>query len=250
MTDRLSRREMVVLAGAGLATLQLGGRALARPSTSRGLLDQYLLSPGNKALSAASPAEVESFFEIKKALADYSGGDYWGRDPHDITPNNPAKWRKFEPSYIVILYLKFEDLGLSVNHAAFSVPVGNTDVTRREKAVKILKEKGTKNLGHIDLQVYGTHPHQLHNAHHQQQNGYDSTWFDDFNFASQNELFIYIDNNNINLEPGDLIEFKPFGIGDDVKHPNYSYFHALEVTGTDLDGSNLRHFAGLFGVMS
>ncbi|HEY5721911.1 MAG TPA: hypothetical protein VIT45_06280 [Allosphingosinicella sp.] len=233
MTDGLSRRDVMMTAGAGLIALDVkaeGGSGLQQ----RAVANQSASSVAELNRLVADSRNHGALVEILQSLRGLVKDEHYGRDPHDVTPDDPDNWEAFNPSYIAILYLKLaSNWELAVNHACFTLPANSTDLSRRIKAVQILTAKGTKNLGHDDLLGYGTYPYRLPHANHQPGKVRDSEWFNDFNFATQNELFIYIDNANILLEPGDLIAFKLFGIGSTPKYPNYSYFNAREVPQTE-----------------
>lgn len=173
---------------------------------------------------------------IREALKSSARHIPWGRDPHDPPK---AGWRAFQPRYLAILYLRLEQgWEISVNHACFTVDDPDDDDLRRAKAVNIVSAKVAAGveLGDASLRQFGTYRHQLPGAGHDPMRPFDSGSFADFNFLSQNELFIYLDDPDIRLEAGDLIAFKAVGNGPHPKNFNYSYFHAREVPRGEMNG--------------
>jgi hypothetical protein len=169
---------------------------------------------------------MEILGTIKKSVRD----EHYGRDPHDLCPNDPDNWEDFTPDYIAILYLRLDsNLTMYVNHASFELEDSDDEDDRRDKAVKILEAKGWDTFGKLDPTIYKTYRHKINSTKHEAGREYDSGWFNDFGFAAQNELFIYLDNPGVYLQPDDLISFKLFGNNEIPKSPNYSYFHAREV---------------------
>jgi hypothetical protein len=166
-------------------------------------------------------------------------GIHWGRDPHDVSPPDPAHWAPYNPQYIIILYLRLEaNWEMTVNHAAF-VPTTNTQNGRLAQAVDILTEKIGNNweLGDPRLHHHGIYEHiwDAPIAGHQVGHKFDSVAFTDFNFYSQNELFIFLHDDDIMLEDGDLIGFKANSTtSPKPKDFNFSYFHARAVPVGDL----------------
>lgn len=177
----------------------------------------------------------------KAAMRSAVRGVHWGRDPHDALPPDPDNWAGYNPRYIAILYVRLNaNWDMSVNHACFT-PTVNTTEERLAQAVRILDDKirFDCDLGDARLHQHGIYEHiyKYPDASHQQNRDFDSSTFADFNFYSQNELFIFIHDPDITITPGDLIAFKAVGLGPKPKDFNFSYFNARAVDPAEMSAS-------------
>jgi len=176
---------------------------------------------------AADPSIFEALLRASTKIVSY------GRDPHDVAP--PAGWAPYQPEHIAILYLRIDPLaGIDVNHAAYEMPTGNDEASRLAKALEVLTEKVKREVTFGEqtmVQNHGPYRHQLHHPDPDPLRLYDSGVFDDFGFASQNEIFIYLHHPRMNLDvdPQALISFKSLGNDGLPRNPNYAFFHAREV---------------------
>lgn len=181
------------------------------------------LVPDNSALPPGFLLAVQALTHI-----------HWGENPHRPPPST---WEEFSPNYIAILHVGLtRGWDIEINHACFTTSDPNNEGGRLLKAVAILEDKvgSGKPLGELDTKKWGTYQHTLANAGHDPNRPYDSGWFQDFNFATQNELFIYLDDPEVRLEDDNLIGFKPLGNAPRPKDFNHSYFYAREVPERDL----------------
>lgn len=141
----------------------------------------------------------------------------YGDHPHD---KNPAP---FNPAFVGVI--DFRPAGgwkIAVNHAAFAVSTSATPEERLAIAVKAVKGKG--NGG-------GTRLRNLTNGLRPVPGKGGELDFVDFDnqchgFKSVNELFIYIDGKDVELNPKALISFTPFSGNLEKRNPNHSFYNA------------------------
>lgn len=209
MSEGLSRRDLVVLAGAGVA------------------------------LSACGLS--------KNGAVKMAGVDDWGENPQDSPPTGPQEHYppSFDPAYITLLYLGLgSDWKVRVNHASYSISNSTPD-TRRDKAIAVFKAliNGNTPRRFGDSVMQTVHP-----SYRRKDKSLDGITFDTFRFASENEIFVFIHQTDIapgaqttiTLDPKTLFSFgsrlqKKDANGHALQASrNYSFFNAAPVN-TDAD---------------
>lgn len=157
MTEEISRRGLVAMAGVGLA---LAG---CKPSES---------SDGNSSAD-------------KKRMNKMGGSTTYGANPRLGPPDiNASHWKTFEPEYIALLYIGFKsDQSMIINHASFKFK-GNDD-ERRDRAIALFDKIADKNITFAKLQN-GDEPRPGYGG------ALDFTDFKHFGFKSKTEIFILL----------------------------------------------------------
>lgn len=218
MTDRLSRRDLMVLAGSGLAVS--GCTLQVVPKTgSRGSLDD---------------AKRRYPYDVKSACENYG-----------MEANTPASGGNFpvdfRAPYICIIHISLSDgWKIWVNWASFDMEGDFSPVGRLEKAKEVLAERFLPNPTPAPppppppptrfSELTKNPPwHQL-----------DHLGFKNFGFANQHELFFFFDNTGVVLDDRLLVVFteRPLLDSSTQIHKNYSFIEAKSVNesemGTDL----------------
>jgi hypothetical protein len=224
MVDEVSRRNVIVLAGAGVLASACSGKPSGNdhrsPAENRGHGDIYGSPPGKEKPVYLSP-----------------------------NPTN-CPMAGYAPAFIAILFIDFPGgAKISVNHASFSTtdpsPEGNG---RLEQALKLI-ELRTNSARFSDLNEPTIYPRTMGNK------GTDRVSFDDFDFKSQSELFIFFNSSDIELgkDRNWLISFTPYSSTGERRAPNYSYANAQVVTAIgNLKGKLIRvenHVTDPFGCL-
>jgi hypothetical protein len=210
MSDRISRRKLVTLAGAGLAT----------PSCSALLRHHRGMNSAGMCLDWGAPASGPPTYDVK---------------------GKPKVTTEFEPDFITIVHVDFAQAWrIDVNHASFRIS-NNTESGRLTQVLNTLMEKVRPITGSkkrfAELKSHKPIPRK---------NGQlDKNNFDSFGFNSKHEIFFFFDNDAIDFNDRALITFTP--LGSDGQGPpnslyfdqNYSFFNARPVTKAEMNGYQL-----------
>ena len=175
--------------------------------------------------------------EMKALLRALRNADPYGSDPHFAEPHNAP----YNPAYIALLYVRLEpNWSMVVNHACYAVPGGagnapQNSKARLDKARAVFLEKlNQSTTQHKDVQLFELQAHlpckHTKPYHPDPLRDHDSVSLEDFKFASQNEIFIFIHHPStaIQLVPDNLIGFSAKGTGVTVTLPNGAFFNAEE----------------------
>jgi hypothetical protein len=167
--------------------------------------------------------------------------DPYGSEAHE---EPPPGYPVFNPSYLCVLFIDFRpDWTMSVNHASYPFqPDPDPEVSkvrRLEKAIAVIDGKLAV-PGRDLADVPGHPPYAWQNPPpaHQQGRTRDSTYLEDFKFKSATEIFIFLNNDNLQVGPDDrLIRFTRYGKAGRQGAPmnwNFSFFRARQVVGPAL----------------
>lgn len=209
MTDGLSRRDLVVLAGAGFAA--------------------SACSPQKANLVEDCTAAIEA--ERGKQLLLASPGDPWGADPHDSPPTGGKNaYPAFAPNYIALLYLGLgRDWVIRVNQASYALG-GKDPLGIALSVFKTLTKSSNRRFKDLENEL-GFPPYKRLKTNAGE---VDTESFSHFKFASQTEIFIFIDHPVVDLDPALLISFGGLTQNGDQAAFNYSFFNAAPVKDEEL----------------
>jgi hypothetical protein len=208
MSEDLSRRDLVALAGAGIV------------------------------LSGCVPCKSDG--------VQITSVDDWGENPQDGHPVGGLQHypSDFKPNYIALLYLGLgSNWQVRVNHASYWMPGKGPD-DRRDKAIAVFKALISGPPQHR----FGDRGMQIqHQSFQRKDHSLDGVTFDTFRFASATEIFIFIHQadlvpgpttqTTITLDPRTLLSFgsrlqKKDAHGNPLPAArNYSFFNAAVVNG-------------------
>lgn len=213
MTHKLSRRDVVVLAGAGFAASACSPRK------------------ANLVEDCAKIIEAERGEQLLFA----SPGDPWGADPHDSHPSGGQnKYPAFAPNHIALLYLGLgSDWKIRVNQASYVLD-GIDPLAKALSIFKALTKTPGRRFKDLETEL-GFPPHKRTKTNIGQ---VDSESFADFKFASQNEIFIFLHHPDVELDPALLISFTGLTQNGEQAAFNYSFFNAAPVTENELGDLN------------
>lgn len=217
MSQEITRRNLMMLAGAGVATSACG------PLARRSEKDEGVVKPERL-------TDLRSPFVLLT-----SGCQLYGENPHDDPPSSatgtPYRYPAFAPDYVTILYLGLEaGWNIRVNHASYHLP-GASEGDRLNKVRKVLEDVVPRNRRFRDFA-------QAHGTYRRRDNTFDGDSFRTFGFKSPNELFIYLHNPTIKLDTFPLISFGEYGQDGTPRERNYSFFNAHEASaGATLDAA-------------
>jgi hypothetical protein len=204
--SEISRREIMTLAGAGLA---ISGCSLLNRNDS-----------GNQADAAAANGTGPS-------LAAFAPCQNYGLPAATVPSPADGFAEPFNAPFIRIIHINFASpWTLSVNHASFPAG-GNTDPARLKKVQDVFAERFDPTKNHTRFSQLTQHrPHQ----------GRDWTDFDTFGFKSQHELFFFFESPLIRLQQNPLVVFSalPTTAGGDPIAENYSFVAAKIVEETEM----------------
>lgn len=197
MSDSFSRRDLVVLAGAG-AALAACTRTTQERETSIPYLDQTLA------------------LEYSGRCARHGG---LPKDPPSYP--NGATAPDFRPEFITVVHIDFDrPWRVSVNHACYRL-LGASPSQRLQRALELFRLKRPETSPKLRFSAL-PEPHKPRLRH----GALDFDDFDWFGFGSQNEIFFYFDNPDIAFDDEWLISFAPVSDTGRPRALNYSFFNA------------------------
>jgi hypothetical protein len=205
MSD-ISRRDIMTLAGAGLALSACdwkGGKGSARSDKG---------GPGGAD-------------HARKAMAPCDPFGY----PANTLPDDASYFPvKFEAPYICVIHIDFSKAWtLAVNYASFAIDSKSDDKERLEKAKAVLNERFDLQKPVDSFSKLTKNPTYGNTDYHD---------FSKFGFKSKHELFFFFDSNLVVLNPDFLVVFTKLS----MNHPkipnneNYSFINASVVSKDDM----------------
>jgi hypothetical protein len=197
MTDGLSRRDLVLLAGAGIG---LGACKSPQPATE---------IPVSR---LACPKSAE-FYGHWPSYGELPGGP----PTYCQTVSKP----NFAPDYITLIHIDFVGRWtMSINHACYYYP-GRNAGERLRRAIELF---GVKRPASGRKKRFSELKDE--NKPYKRQGRYDFDDFNEFGFASQHQIFFFFDNPNLKFDDDWLISFAPASDIDEIMDENYSFFNA------------------------
>lgn len=190
MTDGLSRRNLMLLAGAG-ATL---AACKARGS-----------GPGDQLMFGRWPTHGKPTKPGPKYDTGASGPD-------------------FRPNWITLVHIDFppSDM-LTVNHACYYFPKDEGERLRRAIHLFGLKRPAMGPKKRFAALEGNDKPYKRFNQ------WWDFDDFNKFGFASQHEIFFFFDSPHVTLDDDWLISFSPASDKGKPRDHNYSFFNTTSV---------------------
>lgn len=150
----------------------------------------------------------------EKSAAVLGTNEPYGFNPHAL-PEGLSQV-PFAPDYLTIVRIASPGAWrFSANHASFGIddPASNTPEARLAQALRILRKVGPgRKFGALrpgkpdaEAKIYRRTDHGS-----DPDSGYDIDDFSKFEFASQHEIFVYYDSQDVTLEDANLLSFSHF----------------------------------------
>lgn len=206
-----------------------------------GSIRGFLAKVGASAVVLLSSAPAPAQEDPADCIRGYN--DHWGEDPRCPPSYESGTAAAYNPRYISVVIIDLESgWKANVHHASFPLhppSMGNTANYRLDLALDVISWvlKGSpRKLGHIkfrDFRKLDHVPYKRLGGTYKDKRHIPS--FDDFAFANQNEIFIFLRNADIELNKKRLIRFTQYSENKpELMAKNYSFFNARSIEGDSL----------------